>query len=155
MAVFPAPPQRGRSNANPVYAYTLAFDPATGDVRFDVATGLWVEAPSPATECVLLILRTQLGSAQAQPTMGVDWASIRKATTNIASTAQILITRALQPLVLQGAIQGLNVRVEVDGVGDSPSASGVGGARLRYEVSFVDSRLAVDRPGGVTTIRFS
>lgn len=156
MAVFPAPPPSARVTANPVYAYTMAYDPATGEVRFSDLTGMWVEAPSPATECVLLILRTQLGSAQAQPTLGVDWAAVRKATTNAASTARILITRALQPLVLQEAIKGLNVTVEVDGIGVGGSGTTTpDGARLRYAVTFVDARLAVDRPGGATTIRFT
>jgi hypothetical protein len=151
MAVFPAPPPSARANANPVYAYTIAYDPATGEVRFDDRTGLWVAAPSPATECVLLILRTQLGSARAQPGLGVDWNALRKATTGVASTARILITRALQPLVLSNTISGLNVTVyPIDGAGASQ-----GGARLLYAVTFVDSRLAVDRPGGATTVRFT
>lgn len=153
MAVFPAPVPSARRTGNPVYAYTMAYDPATGDVRFDDATGMWVEAPSPATECVLLALRTQLGSAAAQPGLGVDWAAIRKATTNAPATARITITRGLQGLVTRGVIAGLNVTVAVDGIpGDGTLATG--GARLLYSVSFVDVRLAADRPGGVTTITF-
>lgn len=143
---LPAPVPPALVTGQTVYAFTLAYDPATGDVRFDADTGLWVTPRSPALECVLLVLRTQLGSASAQPTLGVDWNAIRKATANAPATARDAIGAGLRRLVEQGTIARLNVSAELGvPIAGQPTT-------LLYEVTFVDTRLA--ESADPITIRF-
>ena len=133
---IPAPVPPALVSGQTVYAYTMAYDPATGEVRFDTETGMWVTPRSPALECVLLVLRSQLGSASAQPTLGVDWNAIRKASNSAPAAARDAISAGLRRLVEQGTISRLSVSAElgVPLVGQ-PST-------LLYEVTFVDTRLA-------------
>jgi hypothetical protein len=114
------------------YAYTPALDPNTRDW----AVGVDRPAGSPATQMVLLVLNTQLGSYAPDPTFGTNHAIARKATPNVAADWRAEVLRALGGLVRRGVIADLVVAV------DPPA----GGRALLYDVSLRDPRAADPKP---------
>lgn len=108
------------------YSYTPALDPGTGDWKAGRPGG------QPATEAVLLLLRTQRGSYAPDPDYGVDFGLIQKRAPNTAALWQAEVRRALARLDRAGLVRDVAVTV------DAPAASG----RLFYSVEFTDPRTA-------------
>ena len=77
------------------YATTRARSGFTGEVLFDDRRGTWRDAQSPATEMVLLILRTPLGKCLVRPTLGVDWSRVNKLRTDAPDTARAAVNTAI------------------------------------------------------------
>lgn len=123
------------------YAVCLARSPLTGDTSTVAATNALRRAASPALEQVLIVLRTQLGSCTAMPTLGVDWRRIDKLRTSAPADAESAIRAGLASLVRAGTISGLTVTVTVQ--------AAIG--RLSYEVAFVDVLLQQRVTTGVLT----
>jgi len=107
------------------YGYTPALSPRSGDW----ATGPDRPAGAPATEAVLLVLRTQRGSYVPDPDFGVDFGIVQKSAPNTTVLWEAEVRRALAGLVARGWIGDLRVTV------DSPS-----GGRLIYTIDFRDLR---------------
>lgn len=110
------------------YAVTQEMDPGTGDVRMN---GSLRKRGVPATEVVLRILRTDIGSYVPDPTQGREYAKIAKKLPNITRVWQAETIRALRHLVENGVISNLKVEVQT-----------TTGGRLLEMVSFVDPRSA-------------
>ncbi len=124
------------------YAITRARSPVTGEVLFDDRRATWRVAPSPATEVVLIILRTPRGSCLVDPTRGVDYSRINKLRTDAPATARAAVTEALQSVVTAGLIR--DVRVEARVFASS--------SRLELDVSFVDVQLRTNERTKLPTI---
>ena len=124
------------------YAATRARSGLTGDVLFDDRRGTWKLAASPATEMVLIILRTPLGKCLARPSLGVDWSRVNKLRTDAPATAQAAVNAALAPLVRDGFIRDPQVTARVF------SSRGL----LELDVSFIDVRLRAQTRTTLPTI---
>ena len=124
------------------YAATRARSGLTGDVLFDDRRGTWKLAASPATEMVLIILRTTLGKCLVRPTLGVDWSRVNKLRTDAPATAQAAVNAALAPLVRDGFIRDPQVTARVF------SSRGL----LELDVSFIDVRLRTQTRTTLPTI---
>lgn len=121
------------------YAVTRSLG-ADGAPTLD-ARGTWTRATSPALEQVLITLRTQLGSAPAMPSLGVDWARLDKLRTSAQADAETAIKAGLDFLVRAGTIRDLKVSARVS------AARG----HLTYTVDFVDVLLASRQTTGALT----
>lgn len=122
------------------YAITRARSGADGDLRWDEVRNTWRRAESPATELVVIALRTQLGECLVDGTLGVDWSSVDKLRTDAQATARAAIIAGLRRYVVAGYIGDVDVRVMV-----FPSRG-----RIEFDVSFVDVRLATQTRQRVT-----
>lgn len=122
------------------YAIAESISAATGEVQWDATRNTWLLAESPATERVVIALRTQLGACPVMPTLGVDWASVNKLSTDAPARAEAAVRAGLRRYVDSGAITNLTVRVDV-----FPARN-----RMEFDVSFVDPRLSSARPQRVT-----
>ena len=105
------------------------------------ARGTWDRATSPALEQVLITLRTQLGSAPAMPSLGVDWARLDKLRTSAQADAETAIKAGLEFLVRAGTIRDLKVSARVS------AARGL----LTYAVEFFDVLLSARQTTGTLT----
>ena len=121
------------------YAVTRSLG-ADGAPTLD-ARGTWTRATSPAMEQVLITLRTQLGSAPAMPSLGVDWTRIDKLRVSAPADAATAIRAGLDFLVRAGTIRDLKVSAKVS------AARG----HLTYTVDFVDVLLASRQTTGALT----
>jgi len=124
------------------YATTRARSGLTGEVLFDDRRGTWRDAQSPATEMVVIILRTPLGKCLVRPTLGVDWSRVNKLRTDAPATAQAAVNAALAPLVRDGFIRDQQVTARVF------SSRGL----LELDVSFIDVRLRAQTRTTLPTI---
>lgn len=122
------------------YAIAESISGATGEVQWDATRNAWREAESPATELVVIALRTQLGSCPVMPDLGVDWASVNKLSTDAPARAEAAVRAGLRRYVDAGQITNLTVRVDV-----FPARN-----RMDYDVSFIDPKLSSARPQRVT-----
>lgn len=117
------------------YAIAESISAATGEVQWDATRNTWRLAESPATERVVIALRTQLGSCPTMPDLGVDWASVSKLSTDAPARADAAVRAGLRRYVDTGAITDLTVRVDV-----FPARN-----RMEYDVSFFDPRLSTTK----------
>lgn len=110
------------------YAYTRRIDAGTGALRYSGATTTFVESDGPALELVARLLRTPLGTCQADPTWGVDWSRVEKMKDTAARDAQAAIETAMKLLSRPGYVSGVVVQAEArDGA-------------VLYQVDFTDPR---------------
>ena len=118
------------------YAIAESISAATGEVQWDATRNTWREAVSPATELVVIALRTQLGACPTMPDLGVDWNGVNKLSTDAPARADAAVRAGLKRYVDSGAIADLQVRVDV-----FPARN-----RIEFVVSFVDTRLPSSAP---------
>lgn len=113
------------------YAIAESISAATGEVQWDAKRNTWLLAESPATELVVIALRTQLGACPVMPDLGVDWNSVNKLATDAPARADAAVRAGLKRYVDSGAIADLKLRVDV-----FPARN-----RIEFDVSFIDTRL--------------
>lgn len=113
------------------YAVTRKMDPMTGDVVFDTTRRTWATG-APLMERVLRCLRTERGTAQRDPSYGVDWSPVDNARSNSGVAAQQAITEALRPFVDAGDLRDL--RVQTDAI------KAAGGMAFLFKLTFRDVR---------------
>lgn len=122
------------------YAITRSRSGATGEVQWDRTRNSWKRAASPATEMVLIAMRTQRGTCIVDPTLGIDWAAVDLLRTDAQATAQAAILAGLARYVASGTIADVTARVLV-----FPARG-----RIEFDVSFVDVRLGAQTRQRVT-----
>ena len=122
------------------YAIAESISAATGEVQWDDTRNTWLLAPSPATELVVIALRTQLGSCPVMPSLGVDWDSVNKLSTDAPARAEAAVRAGLKRYIDAGQIADLKVRVDV-----YPARN-----LIAFDVSFVDTRLPTSTRQRVT-----
>lgn len=116
------------------YAFTPAKD-AHGDTL--IQGDDWVRGV-PELECVRNVVLTPLGSYAPDPSFGVDYSVIQKATSDVAAKWKAALTAGLKFLVNARRITDLVIVV------DPPASS-----RMLYEIRFRDPISAlVDGLGG-------
>lgn len=91
--------------------YTRQFDPATRDTRFDARASSWF-AGSPAVELVTATLCTDKGSAQRDPSWGIDLARAQNAGRNAKAEYRAAAEAALARYVTSGALRDLVIDVD-------------------------------------------
>lgn len=104
---------------------TPAIDPGTGDLSLDDGALAW--AVSAAIGLVVFVLRTPLGTCEADPEIGVDWSVARTDTADAPQALTRELERALQWIAEGGWLRDLAVTV----------TRGLPG-RLAYTVAFHD-----------------
>lgn len=111
----------------PFYAFARALDPLSGDLRFNAATQAFVEG-QPLAEVVLRVLRTPRGQCLADPGFGLDYATLDKASANLAARFDAAVRDALRFLTTPGLITDLALTVSADR------------SQLGFTLAFVDPR---------------
>lgn len=109
----------------PYYAVARALDAASGDY---ILSGSQWKRESPMLSVAIRVLRTEKGTYLPDPTFGVDWKRVQKASPNAEAQTIAVITEALAYYVRRGLMTSLSVSAE---------------ARQRnlfYDVSFTDPR---------------
>lgn len=125
------------------YAVTRSRSGVAGEVRWDSTRNTWLRAQSPATELVIIALRTQLGECIVDRELGVDWAAVDKLRSDAPATARAAIIAGLHRYVTAGFISDVDAVVSVFPV------RGV----LEFDVSFVDVRLGTQTRQRVAGVR--
>ena len=125
------------------YALTRSRDGADGEVRYDTARNTWQAAQSPATELVVIALRTQRGECLVDRELGVDWKAVDKLRIDARETARAVILAGLRRYVTSGAIAEVTADVKVF------PARGL----IEFSVSFVDVRLSTQTRQRVDGVR--
>ena len=105
---------------------TRKVDPLTGDRSIAAATRTWDEPLSPELAIVQNVLRTPKGAAGRDPTYGVEEAD--NAAPNAAAVWRQNVLAALKRWIDRGVLRDVAVESEV--------AEALGGAELRYRVTF-------------------
>jgi len=117
------------------YASARAIDPGTGEWEYDQATQNWPDG-APMLQTAILALRTPLGRCLCDPSFGVDYSVVQKATADVGARWAAAVKECLSRWVKAGQITDLQVTVDVER-GVTP--------RLFYAVSFIDPRIPLDR----------
>lgn len=96
------------------YAYARQLDPATGEVVFDQTRSSWAEG-HPATEIAVRALRTPIGTAQRDPTYGLDLTGIDPSSKSAAAQIERAIRNCLDRFVKLGLFAILSCAAEIHG----------------------------------------
>ena len=118
-------PPVGQGGTSVYYAVTRALDPGTGDIV--MAGPTWARG-QPATEIVLRCLRTPRGRYIPDPTYGLDYSVLQKATSDKPSKLRAAIQDALSRFAKRGVIEPPQIAVQM------------AGAAVQADVTFVDPR---------------